>query len=74
VNHNTFYVIDQANDEGKYIAYARKVPNCYNLVGIFKPMTGFKIISVNACDTWREAQETARYWNDRHIENGRYAF
>lgn len=74
MNHNTFYVIDQTNYEGKSIAYARKIPNCYNLVGIFKPMTGFKIISVNACDTWREAQETARDWNDRHIENGRYAF
>ena len=74
MNYNTFYVIDQTNDEGKSIAYARKVPNCYNLVGIFKPMTGFKIISVNACDTWREAQEIARDWNDQYIQKGRYAF
>jgi hypothetical protein len=74
MNSNTFYVIELINEAGKSISYARKIPNCYNLVGIFKPMSGFKLLSVNACDTWREAQEIARDWNDRAIKNGRYAF
>ena len=74
MNNNTFYVIDQANEEGKYTAYARKIPNSDNLVGIFQPMTGFKIVSVNACDTWAEAKNIAVAWNEAHIKNGRYAF
>ena len=74
MNSNTFYVIELINEAGKSISYARKISNCCNLVGAFKPIEGFRVLSVNACDTWREAQEIARAWNDNAIKYGRYAF
>ena len=74
MNKNTFYVIEEENEEGKSLAHAEKVPNCYNLLGSFQPYKGFKIISINACDTWKEAEKIAHIWNEAAKKKGKYAF
>jgi hypothetical protein len=71
----TFYVIEAHNPTtGKYYSHAEKVPNCYNLVGKFTAIDGFEVISVNACDTWKEAQEIADFWNEGAKKRNKYAF
>lgn len=71
---NTFFVIEQQNIlTGKVYAYARKVPNCYNLRGLFVPSKGYEIVSINACDSWKKAQATADNWNECAKNNGNYA-
>lgn len=75
MNKKTFFVIEQKSTEtGKYYSYAEKVPNCYNLFNYFHPARGYEIVSINACDTWKEAQEIARFWNDGAKTRGLYAF
>lgn len=64
MENNTFFVIEiQDNETGKTAARAEKVNNKYNLVGLFAPVRGFTLLSVNACDTWKEAQKIADFWN-----------
>lgn len=64
MENNTFFVIEiQDNETGKTAARAEKVNNKYNLVGLFTPARGFSLLSVNACDTWKEAQKIADFWN-----------
>ena len=75
MNKNTFFVIEEEEIEtGRLISYAMKVHNCNNLLGYFTPRKGMKIISINACDTWKEAQEIAHFWNDCAEKNGNYLF
>ena len=62
---NSFYVYEiQENATGKTVANTRVVNNAYNLVGLFTPAKGFTLISVNACDTLKEARKTADIWNE----------
>lgn len=71
----SYYVIEQQNTTtGKYYSYATKIQNCTNLICAFKPSIGFTIVSVNACDTFKEAKEIAEYWNQGAKENGKYCF
>ena len=75
MKNNSFYVVEEQHKEsGKTFAYAQKVPNAYNLIGKFVPTSGFKLISVNACDTWKEAQKTADFWNEQARKKNNYAF
>ena len=75
MDKNTFFVVQEKNEAtGKTLAYARKVHNCNNLVDFFQPQKGFKLLSINACDTWREAQDVADCWNECARANGNYAF
>lgn len=75
MNRNTFFVIEEQEIEsGRYVAYAEKVPNCYNLLHYFKPRRGMEIISVNACNTWKEAVEIARCWNEGWRKSGKYLY
>lgn len=71
----TFFVVEQREKStGKYYAYAEKVSNCNNLMYYFKPFHGYEIVSINACDTWKQAQEIATFWNDGAKKNNNYAF
>ena len=61
---NSFFVIEIIeNETGKTAARAQKVNNKYNLVGLFNPAKGFSLLSVNACDTWKEAEKIAHFLN-----------
>ena len=71
----TFYVIEERSPEtGKTIAHAEKVCNCFNLLGYFTPRKGLEIVSINACDTWKEAEKIAAFWNQCAREKGFYLF
>ena len=75
MDKKTFFVIEEEETAtGKVFSHAEKVPNCYNLLGFFKPCHGCKIISVNACDTWKEAQAIAQHWNNCARNNNKYMF
>ena len=72
---NTFYVIEAENPTtGKTYARAEKIPNNYNLIGKFTAAAGFIVISVNACDTWKEAQKIADFWNECAKSRSKLAF
>lgn len=73
----SYFVIDQKNTKtGKRIASALRVHNCNNLLYYFKKYTyaDMELISVNACDTWKEAQKIADHWNECARANGEYLF
>ena len=64
MENNTFFVIEiQDNNTGKTAARAEKVNNKYNLLDLRLSARGFSLLSVNACDTWKEAQKIADFWN-----------
>lgn len=72
---NTFYLIEiMDNNTGKCAAYVRAVRNNYNLVGLFTPAKGFTLVSVNACDTKKQAQEIADTWNQAYKDKGLYLY
>lgn len=71
----SYYVIEEYNPTtGKYYSRAEKIQNRCNLIGKFAALDGFEVISVNACDTWKEAQQTADFWNECAKERNKYAF
>ena len=75
MNKNTYFVIEQQEIEtGRTIAHAETVSNCYNLLDYFKPFHGCKIISINACDTKKESEKIAEFWNDCARKNNNYMF
>lgn len=75
MNKNTFFVIEQREKAtGKTAAQARKINNRYNLVNALRPATGFEFISINACDSYKEARAIANAWNNTAIDRGTYAF
>lgn len=68
-NNNIFVVICNEKS-GKYNALALKVGRGQNLVGFVKD---FKYItSLNVFETWKQAQEIARFWNTCYINNETY--
>lgn len=73
---NTFYALQERNKTtGKLYAYMQKVSNYTNLLYAFKNCTsGCELISVNACDTKKQAQELVEFWNQCAKDNGRYMF
>lgn len=72
---NSFYVIEEENTTtGKTYAHAETINNANNLLYVFKPFQGFKIISINAADTLKEAREIANFWNEGAKGRGKYAF
>lgn len=71
----TYFVIEEKDAATeKMFAYAERVHNCNNLYKHFKPCKGFEIISINACDTWKEAQRIASFWNECARKKGNYVF
>lgn len=70
-----FYVIEAYNPTtGKYYSRAEKIPNSCNLISKFTALDGFEVITANACDTWKQAQEIADFWNQCAKERNKYAF
>lgn len=77
MNKYTYYVIEEKTTgagKTRYIAHAKKIHNSSNLLYAFHTASNMELISVNACDTWKEAQEIARYWNECYENNGTYLF
>jgi hypothetical protein len=70
----TYFVITEENENGKTFSHAEKVPNCYNLLNYFHACYGFKIVSIDACETFKRAKEVADVWNTGYREYGIYAF
>ena len=74
MNKYTYYVIvEKAKNPSRllYNARAAKIHNSNNLLCVFTAQaSNIEIISANACDTWKEAQKIAAYWNKCYIENG----
>lgn len=71
MNKNTYYVI-QIEKNGLCYAFCEKVPNCYNLKCIFERYPD--MMSINACDSKKEAERIAEIWNDGFMKNGTYRF
>lgn len=72
---NTFFVITYRHKEtGKQYSTAQKVANCNNLLGYFKAPKDFEILSINACDTWKEAIQIAIFWDSCAAKNGNYYY
>ena len=68
-----FYVIEYEeliDGEPKYWATAQKIHRSYNLVGY----GGRKVRSINNCNTFKEAKEIARAWNEAFKSNGTRAY
>lgn len=72
MNKKSYYVFVIKTDEGKRYAYAETIQNCNNIFWMFQNTKSLE--SVNACDTRRDADEIARYWNETYKNNGTFAF
>ena len=74
MNKYTFYVIEEKMQNPNRLLYharAERIHNSNNLLCALKPQTSnMEVISVNACDTWKEAQDIAEYWNKCFVDNG----
>lgn len=74
MNKYSYYVLtEQTKHPNRLLYYAKavKIHNSNDLLTALAPQASNKIIlHVNACDTWKEAQEIARYWNKCYAEAG----
>ena len=70
MSKNTYFVISGERN-GKYYAYVEKVANCYNLKGYF---VNPEIITINVCDSKKEAEKIASAWNVTWSSEGKHAF
>ena len=68
-NNNIFVVICNEKD-GKHNSFALKVSRSQNLASLTKDSK--YISSLNVFETWKEAQEVARFWNKCFENNGTY--
>ena len=60
-----WYVFQVRDEEGKYYAFAERIPRNYDLTGYAKQAE-----SMNACKSKKEAEAIAKDWNEQHIKNG----
>lgn len=72
LNGKTFYVFTSETEEGKFYSWADAIQRRENLLSIFAGRPSLK--TVNACQTRKEADELARFWNECYKKNGTYAF
>lgn len=72
VNKYTYFVVQIVRDDGAQIAYARRVHNNYNLLSLFQAGDGARILSINACDGKKAAENIADAWNAASLEKGLY--
>lgn len=71
LNKYTWYAIQSKDKDGKMCAWAHRVRNNNNLISYH---WGEDVISVNACDSKRDAIELAKHWNDLSRREGKYMF
>lgn len=65
------YIVVSIQEDGKNYAYVIKHHNSNNLTSALK-IKGIK--AANICDTKKEAEKTATYWNECYKKNGTYMF
>lgn len=68
MSKNTWYVA-QRKVNGKYIALCFNLRNNQNIISVIEGIPG--IITLNACDTKREAKAVQKDWNDNFQANGK---
>jgi len=71
MKQNSFYVFT-ACKHGKYVSYARKIHNSNNLITILQCEPN--LVSVNACDSLKEATAIAEKWNADARAAGTYLY
>ena len=71
MSKNTWYVA-QRTIKGRNAAHAFKLRNNQNIVGFDNDYPG--IVTLNACDSMKEAKEIAKAWNDSFKKNGTFLF
>lgn len=78
MNSFTWYVIDCRNKtNNKCFAYTERIHHSNNLIGYFernKPGSSYEVLSVNACDTKKQAEQIATCWNEGYKSRGLYCF
>jgi hypothetical protein len=67
MDKNTYMVVVETKD-GKYSACVYKHHNSYNLVGMF---IDERYVTANICDSKKEAEHIAEYWNDGWKKEGK---
>ena len=74
MNKCTYFVIEEKHTSTTKLLYharAEKIHNTNNLLYAIHPHSpNMELVSVNACDTWKEAQDIAAYWNECFSNNG----
>lgn len=68
---SSWYVIGIKTSDGKRCAYPLRIGNSSNLVGY---AVHENVVSMNACDTKKEASRIADMWNQSAIEQGEYLY
>lgn len=68
MNGNLFVVFEVSDPQFGVIAYATKIPRDTNLIPYGQNK---RYLAMNVCNTWKEAQEVADYWNKCYKANGR---
>ncbi len=63
-----FYYIVTTMDNGKFWADVVRVPDTRNLFAVFNGLK--KVQNVTPCATLKRAQEIAKNWNKKYIDNG----
>ncbi len=65
----THYVVSECKD-GKYIAYSVRIRNNENLVGFIRDNPA--IVTFNVCDSKKDAENIAEFWNESYKKNEKY--
>lgn len=67
-----FYLAVTAQENGKYYSYVIRYANCNNLLATLKQHPS--LISVNVCDSKKQAEGMVEAWNKQYKANGTYLF
>ena len=65
MNNYTWYVFQIKDDDGGMYAFAERIHHSNDLTHYAK-----QAVTMNACDTKREAEKIAADWNNCYIKNG----
>ena len=67
-----WFVLSMKTPDGKLYAAASPFTTSENLAWQFDPAHG--TVTANICETRKQAEETARKWNEAYMKNGTYAY
>ena len=67
-----WFVLTMKTPDGKLYAAASPFTASENLAWQFDPAHG--TVTANICETRKQAEETARKWNETYRKNGTYAY